>query len=685
MAQNELVFAPLGGIGEIGMNLSIYGFGDERRRQWLIVDCGVSFASEELLPGVDLILPDIRFLIEQRKNIVGLVITHGHEDHIGALIDLWPRLKIPLYATPFTAALFEAKRLSEPGAPQIPVKVVPLGGRLNLAPFTVDFINVAHSIPESNALAIRTPAGIVLHTGDWKIDPTPLIGPPTDQARLTALGDEGVLALIGDSTNAVREGRSPSESDVARTLAELIRTAPARVAVTTFASHVGRIRAVAEAARAVDREVVLVGRAMERVSQVARETGYLDGVQDFRSMESYGYLPPDKVLALCTGSQGEPRAALSRIAEDEHPEVTLAKGDRVIFSSRAIPGNEKAVARVINGLVSQGVEVITDRTHLVHVSGHPRRAELLDMIAWVRPKILIPAHGEALHLAEHAELGRRAGVPHVLVCRNGDLVRLAQDGAQIIDEVPSGRLYKDGSILISAEAKTVAARRRLSFSGIVTVALALNEKGALVADPEIELIGIPETDAGGASMTEIARDAVEEAFEVHAKAAPPRPRCCGRGSAARRARRHRATLEQEADLPRACAECRLERNRFGLNARAVVPHYPVFRDPIAVDLDAVEVFPQVRVGRVWLTWETAETERVLAGGRLMLPRAIVRSRCFQRRIAYVSTVDPVVSVEALPDGIEREELLSGFVQDPVTALAPVLELDETLSQQPRKP
>ena len=519
MAQNELVFAPLGGIGEIGMNLSIYGLGDERRRQWLIVDCGVSFASEELLPGIDLILPDIRFLIAERKNIVGLVITHGHEDHIGALIDLWPRLKVPLYATPFTAALFEAKRLSEPGAPQIPVKVVPLGGRLNLAPFTVDFINVSHSIPESNALAIRTPAGIVLHTGDWKIDPTPLIGQPTDQARLTALGDEGVLALVGDSTNAVREGRSPSESDVARTLAELIRTAPARVAVTTFASHVGRIRAVADAARAVDREVVLVGRAMERVTQVARETGYLDGVQDFRSMESYGYLPPDKVLALCTGSQGEPRAALSRIAEDEHPEVTLAKGDRVIFSSRAIPGNEKAVARVINGLVSQGVEVITDRTHLVHVSGHPRRAELLDMIAWVRPKILIPAHGEALHLNEHAELGRRAGVPHVLVCRNGDLVRLAQDGAQIIDKVPSGRLYKDGSILINAEAKTVAARRRLSFSGIVTIALALSEKGTLVADPEIELIRIPETDAGGASMAEVARDAVEQAFE-----SMPKPR-----------------------------------------------------------------------------------------------------------------------------------------------------------------
>jgi len=513
MPQGELVFAPLGGVGEIGMNLSIYGVGDGRQRQWLIVDCGVSFASEEHLPGVDLILPDIRFLIEERKNILGLVLTHGHEDHLGALIDLWPRLKVPLYATPFTAALFEAKRLGEPGAPEIPINVVPVGGRLNLGPFGIEFINVAHSIPESNALAIRTPAGVVLHTGDWKIDPTPLVGAPTDEKRLTALGDEGVLALIGDSTNAVREGRSPSEADVAKTLAELIRTAPGRVAVTTFASHVGRIRAVADAARAAEREVVLVGRAMERVTQVARETGYLDGVQDFRSAESYGYLPPDKVLALCTGSQGEPRAALARIAEDEHPEVTLVRGDRVIFSSRAIPGNEKAVGRVINGLVSQGVEVITDRTHLVHVSGHPRRDELRDMIAWVRPKILIPAHGEPLHLAEHAELARRAGVPRVLVCRNGDLVRLAPEGPDIIDELPSGRLYKDGSLLVNAEARTVVSRRRLSFAGIVTVALAMNDKGALMADPEVELFGIPETDAGGAAMADVAREAVEEAFE----------------------------------------------------------------------------------------------------------------------------------------------------------------------------
>jgi ribonuclease J len=495
------------------MNLAIYGFGDARTRKWLIVDCGVSFASEEHLPGVDLILPDIRYLIEQRKNIVGLVLTHGHEDHMGALIDLWPRLNVPLYATPFTAALFEARRTSEPGAPKIPVNVVPAGGRLALDPFTIDFINVAHSIPESHALAIRTPLGIVLHTGDWKIDLTPTLGPPTDQARLTALGDEGVLALIGDSTNAVRDGRSPSEAEVAKSLAELIRTAPARVAVTTFASHVGRMRAVADAARAVGREVILVGRAMERVAQVARETGYLDGVQDFRGMDTYGYLPPDKVLALCTGSQGEPRAALARIAQDEHPEVTLTRGDRVIFSSRAIPGNEKAVARVVNGLVTQGVEVITDGSHLVHVSGHPRRAELLEMIGWVRPQMLIPAHGEALHLAEHAKLARKAGVPHGLVCRNGDVVRLAPNGPKIVDQIHSGRLYKDGKLLVAADAPAVASRRRLSFGGLVTVALALNAKGDLAADPELELFGIPETDAAGVSMTEIAEDAADEAYE----------------------------------------------------------------------------------------------------------------------------------------------------------------------------
>ena len=544
------MFAPLGGIGEIGMNLSIYGVGDGRRRQWLIVDCGVSFAAEEHLPGVDLILPDIRYLIEERRNIVGLVLTHAHEDHMGALIDLWPRLNVPLYATPFAAALFEARRLSEPGAPHIPVNVVPLGGHLELGPFAIDFINVAHSIPESNALAIRTPLGTVLHTGDWKIDPTPLIGAPTDQAKLTALGDDGVLALVGDSTNAVRDGRSPSEADVAKTLAELIRTAPARVAVTTFASHVGRIRAVADAARAAEREVVVVGRAMERVVQVARETGYLDGVQDFRAAESYGYLPPDKVLALCTGSQGEPRAALSRIAEDEHPEVTLTRGDRVIFSSRTIPGNEKAV------------DACDQRPGGAGRRGHHRPQPS-------GPRLRPPA---ARRTSRHDRLGAAAnsdpGAWRSAASRRARQARARRRrsaSAGLPQRRPgpagagSGGNHRRNSLGPPLQGRRAAGRRRGAHGRLAPAAAlspawprraGVERKGALLADPEIELIGIPETDAAGRRMDEIARDAIDEAFE-----ALPKPRRRDPDEVAEAVRRavrgaHRRALEQEADLPR---------------------------------------------------------------------------------------------------------------------------------------
>ena len=514
---DELVFAPLGGVGEIGMNLSLYGLGPERARKWLAVDLGVAFAGDDL-PGIDLIMPDIRFLIEERRNLLALVLTHAHEDHFGAIIDLWPRLRVPIYATPFSAALLEAKRQSEPGAPEIPVQVVPLGSRLTIGPFDVEFVSMSHSIPESNGLIIRTPLGTVFHTGDWKLDPTPVIGPATDETKLRALGEAGCLALVGDSTNAVREGRSPSETDVSKSLAELMAASPGRVAVTTFASNVARLRSVADAAKACDREVVVVGRAMERIVGVARETGYLEGVQEFRGTDTYGYLPPDKVVALCTGSQGEARAALARIAKDEHPDVTLSKGDRVIFSSRTIPGNEKAVGAVINGLINQGIEVITDRTHLVHVSGHPRRAEMADMYSWVRPHIVVPVHGEALHLFEHAALARKIGIPQVLTCRNGDLVKLAPGNPGVIDEVPEGRIYKDGRLLVGAEARTVADRRRLSMTGVVSVALALDDKGMLAADPEVELIGIPEADQEGEKFAELAYDVALETVEDMPKA-----------------------------------------------------------------------------------------------------------------------------------------------------------------------
>jgi ribonuclease J len=508
---DEFVFAPLGGVGEIGMNLALYGVGG-RNKTWLAVDFGVAFAGEDL-PGIDLMMPDISVLIEERKNLAGIVLTHAHEDHFGALFDLWPLLKVPVYATPFTAALIEAKRLSEPGAPEVDVKVIPVGERFMVGPFDLEYVAVAHSIPESNSLIIRTRFGAALHTGDWKLDPTPMVGPPTDEARFRALGDEGCIAMIGDSTNAIRAGTSPSESDVAKTLKELIASAPARVAVTTFASNIARVRAVADAALACGREVIVVGRAMDRLVQVARETGYLDGVQDFHALEAYGYLPHDKVVALCTGSQGEPRAALARIAMDDHPEVTLNRGDRVIFSSRTIPGNEKAIARVVNGLVAQGIDVITDRTHLVHVSGHPRIAEVETMYGWVRPALAIPVHGEALHLGEHARIARRLGIRNVIVCSNGDVIRLAPSPGAKVDELRAGRWYKDGRLIVDGAAPTVAERRKLGFVGVVSIAFALDERGVINGDPEVEMIGIPEKTAEGTPFAGIAEDAIASTLE----------------------------------------------------------------------------------------------------------------------------------------------------------------------------
>jgi ribonuclease J len=510
--ENQLVFAPLGGLGEIGMNCALYGFGPTKKRKWLMVDLGVAFAGDDL-PGVDLIMPDTRFIEKVKKDLVGIIITHAHEDHIGALVDLWPRLGVKVYATRFAAGLLEARRLSEPGAPKIPLQIVPQDGRVEIGPFDVEFIPVAHSIPESCALAIRTEAGLIVHTGDWKIDATPLVGLPTDEARLKALGDEGVLALICDSTNVLREGESPSEADVARNLSALVGSARGRVVITTFASNVARLRAGAEAALANGRQVMVIGRAMERVVAVARECGYLDGVPQFLGQDHYDRIPREKVLALATGSQGEPRAALARIAEDEHPVATLAPGDIVVFSSRAIPGNEKAVGKIINGLVKQGIEVVTDRTQLVHVSGHPRRAELAKMYAWLRPKIAIPAHGEPLHLTEHAIFAKAQGVKQVVRAFNGDVVLLQDGEAGVIGQVDHGRQYKDGDILLAPGDDCIGQRRRLSFAGVVSIAIALSAKGDLSGDPDVIIAGLPARTKQGAGMDEVVDAAIFETFE----------------------------------------------------------------------------------------------------------------------------------------------------------------------------
>ena len=509
---NEFVFAPLGGLGEIGMNCALYGYGPANARQWLMVDLGVAFAGEEM-PGVDLIVPDLSFIEKAKKNLVGVVITHAHEDHIGALAELWPDLGAPVYLTRFAAGLAEARRLGEPGAPKIPLKIVELGEKVVIGPFVVEFIPVAHSIPESSALAIRTPGGLVVHTADWKIEPTPIIGLPTDEARFRALGDEGVLALISDSTNVLREGESPSERDVAKTLASLIGDAKGRVIVTTFASNVARLRAAAEAGLAAGRQVCILGRAIERVVAVGRECGMLGGIPPFLGMDAFERLPRERILALATGSQGEPRAALARIAGDDHPTAELNAGDTVIFSSRTIPGNEKAVGRIINAFVTAGVEVVTDRTALVHVSGHPRRAEMAKMYAWVRPRIAVPAHGEPLHLSEHADFARAQGVPQVLRAFNGDLIRLAPGEVRALGKVTSGRRARDGVILLPADQQCVGQRRRLSFAGVVSIAIALTARGEMAGDPDVMIAGLPERTREGAAIDALIDDAIFEAFE----------------------------------------------------------------------------------------------------------------------------------------------------------------------------
>ena len=504
---NALYFVPLGGTGEIGMNLNVYGYAGD----WLIIDCGVTFG-DDTQPGIEVVMPDPGFIVERRDRLLGIVATHAHEDHIGAIPYLWTQLRCPIWATAFTASLLRAK-LAEAGlADQVRITVVPLSGRFTIGPFNLELITLTHSIPEPNAIALRTPVGTVLHTGDWKFDPDPLIGATADETALRRIGDEGVLALIGDSTNALRPGVSGSEADLRRSLTELIGRYDARVAVACFASNVARLETIARAAAVHGREVALVGRSLWRIDKAARENGYFADLPRFLTEDEAGYIPRGRIVLICTGSQGEPRSALARIARDDHPHIVLETGDVVIFSSRIIPGNEKAINRLQNGLVRFGVEIVTEEDHFVHVSGHPARDELVRMYQMVRPRVAIPVHGEARHLIAHAQLAGECQVQQPLVIQNGDVVRLAAAGGSVIDEVAVGRLASDGRGLLPLNGTALKDRRRVTFNGTAVATLVLDRSGGLAAPVTMSVIGVVERGAADAA-TPALRSAVERAVD----------------------------------------------------------------------------------------------------------------------------------------------------------------------------
>jgi len=511
---DEFVFLPLGGSGEIGMNLNLYGFGPPHARKWIMLDLGVTFGDLST-PGVDVILPDPAFIEEYADDLLAIVLTHAHEDHMGAVAHFWPRLKAPIYATPFTAWLLR-DRLKEAGLlDQAPVHEIALESRFDIGPFDLQFITLTHSIPEPNAVVIRTPKGMVLHTGDWKIDPHPQIGEPTDIAAIRALGDEGMLAMVCDSTNVFNPGEAGSEGTVRTEMIKLVGELTGRVAIASFASNVARMETAVVAAEANGRRVCLVGRSMHRMSAAAKAVGMLADVAEFLDEEEAARLPKAKILYICTGSQGEPRAALSRIAAGTHRHVSLSSGDTVIFSSRVIPGNEIGIFELQNTLAERGVHIITSKDRNIHVSGHPCRDELKQMYQWARPKIAIPVHGERRHLMEHADLARELQVPKAIAGRNGDMVLLDEAKAGVIDEVPNGRIHLDGDHLVPADADSLRERKRMSVNGHIAIAFAVNAKGVIVDGPDVRAIGLP--DADDAPLEEFLDEAAEETERVWGK------------------------------------------------------------------------------------------------------------------------------------------------------------------------
>jgi ribonuclease J len=507
--ETELVFCPLGGCGEIGMNLNLYGFGPPDDREWIICDLGVTFGDLNT-PGVEVIMPDPEYIVSERHNLKAIILTHAHEDHMGAVARLWPRLRAPIYATPFTMFLVrdrlaEAKLLGD-----VPLKEIGLNSRFQLGAFDIQLVTITHSIPEPNALIIRTPLGTILHTGDWKIDPHPVIGATTDDAALRQIGDEGVLAMVCDSTNVFTPGEAGSEEDVRKALIAEVAKCKGKVAIAAFASNVARMHSAIEAAQANDRRVCLVGRSMHRMAEAARCVGLLDHAEPFIDESDAAHFPKDKILFLCTGSQGEPRAALARIASGSHRNVSLGEGDTVLFSSRVIPGNERAIFALQNALAEEGVHTISEKTAPIHVSGHPCRDELKQMYAWARPKMAIPVHGERRHLIEHAKLAASLGVGQTYAPHNGDVIRLAPGPLKVVDDVPNGRLHEDGPVIVHSEDFAMKDRKRVAFHGAVFATVVLNRKDEIADGPDIRLVGVP---FGAGKKEEAVLDRLADAIE----------------------------------------------------------------------------------------------------------------------------------------------------------------------------
>ncbi len=499
--QHDLAFIPLGGTGEIGMNLNIY----RCNGALLAVDCGLGFGGAEN-PEVDVLVPDPAWIAERRKRLVGLVITHAHEDHIGAVAHLWRSMKCPVYGTPFVISVLRRK-LGEVGlAQEVPLHTIQPGGSFSLAPFECQFLRVTHSIPEAQALVLRTPHGTVLHTGDWKLDPSPLLGPPTDEAGFAALGEEGVLAMVCDSTNVLVDGRAGSEATVREALTKVIGEQKGRVAVTMFATNVARVESVALAAQAAGRQVALFGRSLRNAVNSARECGYLNRLPDFIAEEEASYLPDHELLLMCTGSQGEERSAMAKIAADEHPHISLGEGDTVIFSARMIPGNERAVLRMQDELSRAGCKVLTpDDVPGVHVSGHPAKDELRRLYSLVKPQVVVPTHGEWRHLSEHAALAEEAGADTVL-CEDGDIVRLAPGHADVVGSAVVGRLAVDGTRLLPLEGGVLGARKRMLYNGVVVASFAVDRAGKVLGQPQVAAPGL--FDPTGEEPEQLAADLV---------------------------------------------------------------------------------------------------------------------------------------------------------------------------------